>query len=253
MSNSINHRGAATHFASLSGSIAETHQAPIARVAAETQDSIFERPATAHLIKRSNILPASNNPFKSAPRKKAQSVDFTAPEDAESQSKEVRSQLTEKLVSIFQSGSDDQSENAFDSREESLLVYQSKLDQLNEICRPGMSASDATQAKELAMQVVLCVNAATMVQKKSTRQLSEVVVQMVKKLAQGGVSLPADTENLLSLLKTQSAQLPNLIRQRLLDKSTITGHLLPLLLLTMRRQSPPLPMLSSNMMYQGIA
>lgn len=116
-----------------------------------------------------------------------------------------------------------------------------------------MSVTDAVRAKELAMQVVLCTNAATLIQKKSTRELSTVIGHMVQKLAQGGVSLPADAESLLDLLRTQSDQLPAYLRSALGNTDSITGHLLPLLLLALRRHSPALPNSDLFRMYGAAA
>jgi hypothetical protein len=220
-----------------------------ASVAAEAQISIFQRLPSAALVKPPLALPAAYAALPTAARKKAHSSDFAAPEEGKDEIVENSTQATATMLAVRQSGEQGNSDGSSDERDQTQFVYQRKLDELTQICVPGMSAADAAHAKELAMQVVLCANVSTLAKTKSTRELSQVIGQMVQKLALGGASLPTDTAKLLDLLKTQSANLPTFLRMRLEDKNSITGHLLPLLLLALRRQSPVLPTPNSFMMY----
>lgn len=218
-------------------------------VAAEEQGNIFKRFPDATLAKPPASLRAAYAALPTVARKKAHSSDFAAPEEGMDESLENSTQATATMFAVQQPGEQGNSDGSSDKRDQTQFVYQRKLDELTQICVPGMSAADAAHAKKLAMQVVLCVNVSTLAKTKSTRELSQVIGQMVQKLALGGVSLPTDTEKLLDLLKTQSANLPTFLRMRLEDKNSITGHLLPLLLLALRRQSPVLPAPNSFMMY----
>jgi hypothetical protein len=132
------------------------------------------------------------------------------------------------------------SNDSSDQNNDSLLMIQSKLEQLDQLCKSGLLAA---QAQELAIQAVLCVNAATIAHTKTTRDLKAAIGQMLQKLAQGGIGLPADAQSLLNLLKTQSTKHPLFSQTRLEDKDNITGHLLPLLLLALRQHSPDAPVL----------
>jgi hypothetical protein len=221
-------------------------------VFAEAQPSVFEAPAKVSVARLPLEIPVQYTRFK-AISKKALPSDFSSPEESEGQVLADALQTTKKITAASHSGDQNQSDDASDTPDETQIVYHTKLNQLNQICVPGMSVTDAVHAKELAMQVLLCINAETLIQKKSTRELSEVIGHMVKKLAQGGVSLPADAESLLGLLKTQSDQLPTFIRSGLGSKDGITGHLLPLLLLALRRHSPVLPTPDLFRMYGAAA
>lgn len=234
MSNSIHHRAPATPFAAPSVGATEKPSSS----AAETQTSIFQRPSPSALVKPVFVLPAEHTLSKITAKKTAKSEDFSSPEASESQATELSAESTAQAVKGTHSGQQGNSDGSSDDRDDTLFVYQTKLSELNQLCAPGMSVADGVKAKALAMQVVLCANVATLGRKKTTRELSEVIGLMVQKLAQGGASLPTDTENLLDLLKTQSAHLPLFLRSRLEDKDSIRGHLLPLLLLALRRQTP---------------
>jgi hypothetical protein len=252
MSNRINNTSASTLFVQPHVRSTETPKSSKPVVFAETQLSIFEAPAKASVAKPLTEIPVLFTRLKSN-AKKALPSNFSSPEESESLGFSEPSQATKKIMTASHSGNQNQSDDASDIPDETRLVYHNKLSQLNQICVPGMSATDAEHAKELAMQVVLCTNAATLVQKKSTRELSEVIGHMVQKLAQGGVSLPADAESLLGLLKSQSDQLPNFLISGQDTKDSIRGHLLPLLLLALRRHSPVLPTPDLFRMYGAAA
>lgn len=248
MSNSITSR-IAPQFVPQNRSSENAAQPQQPSVAAEEQISIFQRLPTAALVKPLSTLPGAYAALPTAARKKAQSSDFAAPEGDKDESVENSTQPTATMYAVQQAGERGNSDSSSDKRDQTQFVYQRKLDELTQICVPGMSATDAAHAKELAMQVVLCANVSTLAKTKSTRELSQVIGQMVQILALAGASLPTDTENLLGLLKTQSANLPTFFRMRLEDKNSITGHLLPLLLMTLKRQNPVLPAPNSFMMY----
>ncbi len=217
-------------------------------VAAEEQASIFQRLPTSASVTRPLALPVAH---LTAARKKAQPSDFAAPEEeGKDKNAESLAKPAATIPAVQQTGGQSNSETSSNGRDQTQFVYQRKFDELTQICVQGMSVADTAHAKELAMQVVLCANVLTLNKKKSVRELSQIIGQTVQKLALGGVSLPTDTENLLDLLKTQSAHLSSHLRMQFEDRNSITGHLLPLLLLASRWQTPVLPGFSSRFMYQ---
>lgn len=240
MSNSITHRSASTLCVQPLIRSAETPRSSKSSVFAETQVRIFEAPPKASVVKPPFEIPVLFTRFKSI-SKKALPSHFSAPEESEILGSADSSLATKKIIAVSPSGDQNQSDDTPDTHDETLFFYYNKLNQLNQICVPGMSVTDAVHAKELAMQLVLCTNAATLVRKKSMRELCEVIGQMVQKLAQSGLALPTDAESLLDLLRIQSDQLPSFLRSGFVNKDSITGHLLPLLLLALRRHSPVFP------------
>jgi len=198
-------------------------------IAAEEQQSVFDRPH----ISKPLISRVPENAILGQFKKKKEQI-WKSNDFAEF-TEEKPLELHPSIKGISKKR---QHYDSPDQQDQTQYVYQLKLEQLEEICKPQMSLLDVKTAKDLAMQVVLCANVDTLHQRKTTRDLSVVIGQMVNKLAQVGIELPSDGESVVELLKIQISKMPAFIKSKSNDKDSIAGHLLPLLLLALRRDTP---------------